>query len=252
MLRRYDAIAASDNSAGGDTLFDLDNMAYLKHSGRLNFRKFGSFVVSSLVAVLIMGGIWHSRPSSKLPPLQVVASSCGTAKFMGTWFVIGVKPTIFEKTCSNAVEKYSWTSLNNPKEGHDIGIDFQYNQDLTPNSTLKSLPQKGWIQGTDKNNSATWKVSPVWPVKLPYLILENDDQCQEYTVIGYPSRAYCWIMARTPQMPDETYDRLTTLLKVKHQYNLDSLRKVPQIWSRAEREKRGLTEKEIPDSMLLK
>ena len=57
-------------------------------------------------------------------------------------------------------------------------------------------------------------------------------------------------MARTPQMPDETYNRLTKLLVEKHHYDLDGLRKVPQIWSRTEREMRGLTEKEIPDSML--
>jgi apolipoprotein D and lipocalin family protein len=191
----------------------------------------------------------NAGSSSKLPPLQV-AASCDTAKFMGTWFVIGVKPTMFEKTCSNAVEKYTWVSQSNPKSGHDIAIDFQYNKDLTPDSPLKSMPQKGWIQGDDTSNSATWRVSPLWPIKMPYLILEVDDQCQEYTVIGYPSRDYCWIMARTPQLPDATYNKLTKLLEEKHQYDLEGLRKVPQIWSRAEREKRGLTEKEIPDSML--
>lgn len=187
--------------------------------------------------------------SNKLPPLQV-AASCDTAMFMGTWFVIGVKPTIFEKTCSNAVEKYTWLSKDKPA-GHDIDIDFKYNSDVTPDSALKSMPQKGWIQGDDKSNSATWKVSPLWPVKMPYLILEVDsDQCREYTVIGYPSRDYCWIMARQPVLPEETYNKLTKLLEEKHLYNLDGLRKVPQIWSRAEREKRGLTDKEIPDSML--
>ena len=195
-----------------------------------------------------MGNLTSS--ASKLPPLQV-ASSCDTAKFMGTWFVIGVKPTMFEKTSSNAVEKYTWISQNNEKSGHDIDIDFHYNAKETPDSPMKSLPQKGWIQGNDKSNSATWKVSPFWPIKMPYLILECDDECKEYTVIGYPNRDYCWIMARTPQMPDKLYEELTTRLREKHQYDLDGLRKVPQQWTAQEREKRGLTAKEIPDSMLL-
>jgi len=195
-----------------------------------------------------MGNLTSS--ASKLPPLQV-ASSCDTAKFMGTWFVIGVKPTMFEKTSSNAVEKYTWISQNNDKSGHDIDIEFKYNAKETPDSPMKSLPQKGWIQGNDKANSATWKVSPFWPIKMPYLILECDDECKEYTVIGYPSRDYCWIMARTPQMPDKLYEELTTRLREKHQYDLDGLRKVPQQWTKQEREKRGLTAKEIPDSMLL-
>ena len=193
----------------------------------------------------------NTSSASKLPPLQV-ASSCDTAKFMGTWFVIGVKPTMFERTCSNAVEKYTWRTQDDPKgaRGHDIDIDFRYNAKETPDSALKSLPQKGWIQGDDKSNSALWKVSPFWPIKMPYLILECDDECREYTVIGYPSRDYCWIMARTPHMPDATYDKLTKLLKEKHQYDLDGLRRVPQNWTAAERERRGLTSAEIPDSML--
>jgi apolipoprotein D and lipocalin family protein len=85
---------------------------------------------------------------------------------------------------------------------------------------------------------------------MPYLILEVDDKCQEYTIIGYPSREYCWIMARKPQMPEKQYEELTRLLVEKHQYNLEGLRKVPQIWTKDEREKRGLTADEIPDSML--
>lgn len=187
--------------------------------------------------------------SAKLPPL-IAATNCDTAKFMGNWFVVGVKPTIFEKTCSNAVENYTWISKDDPKAAHDIDIDFKYNKDVTPESPIKSLPQKGWIQGDDKSHSATWRVSPFWPIKMPYIILEVDDQCQDYAVIGYPSRDYCWIMARTPTMPDATYDKMTKLLVEKHQYDLNGLRRVPQNWSREEREKRGLTAKDIPDGLL--
>lgn len=121
--------------------------------------------------------------SSSLPALQTVAT-CDTARFMGTWFVIGVKPTAFEKTCSNAVENYTLMENKN----YDIDIDFQYNQDEPIRSKLKSLPQKGWVQG-DKSNSGDWKVSPFWPIKMPYKIIELDDKDYSYCVIGYPSRA---------------------------------------------------------------
>lgn len=194
-----------------------------------------------------------STSKELLPPLQV-AASVDTAKFMGTWFVVGVKPTVFEKTCSNAVERYTWLtapdSNKTKSSSHDIDIDFSYNAKETPDSPIKKMPQKGWIQGPDKSNSAEWKVSPLWPIKMPYLILETDPNCQEYCVIGYPSRDYCWIMGRTPQMNPATYDRLTQLLQEKHQYSLEGLRRVPQQWTRAERDKRGLTATEIPDHQL--
>eukprot|EP00522_Entomoneis_paludosa_P015365 CAMPEP_0172439308 /NCGR_PEP_ID=MMETSP1065-20121228/341_1 /TAXON_ID=265537 /ORGANISM="Amphiprora paludosa, Strain CCMP125" /LENGTH=198 /DNA_ID=CAMNT_0013187975 /DNA_START=167 /DNA_END=763 /DNA_ORIENTATION=- len=188
----------------------------------------------------------NSASSSSLPPLKTV-SSCNTNKVMGTWFVIGVKPTAFETTCSNAVEIYSRAD---PKKNNDVNIDFQYNKNDPITSPLKSLPQKGWVQG-DKEDSGEWKVSPVWPIKMPYLILDVDQQDYQYVLIGYPSRDYAWIMGRTPNMPEETYNMLTKQLEEKHQYNLEGLRKVPQVWTAAERTKRGFTEKEIPDSMLV-
>jgi apolipoprotein D and lipocalin family protein len=188
----------------------------------------------------------NSSSASNLPALQTVAS-CETAKVMGTWFVQGVKPTMFEKTCSNAVEIYSFAP---EKKGHDIDIDFKYNKEDPITSPLKSLPQKGWIQG-DKTNTGEWKVSPFWPVKMPYLILEVDNDKYDWIVIGYPSRAYCWIMSRRPNFPEKTYDMLVDRLKEKHQYDLAGLRKVPQKWTKEERERRGLT-KDIPDNMLSK
>ena len=163
-------------------------------------------------------------------------------------FVIGVKPTIFEKTCSNAVEKYT---LMGPDSKFDIDIDFQYNENDPMSSKLKSLPQKGWVQG-DRSNSGLWKVSPTWPIKMPYMIIEVDETNYEYAVIGYPNRAYAWILGRKPQMSDKTYDMLTKRMVEKHQYSLEGLRKVPQVWTAEEREKRGLTKEEIPDSMLTK
>lgn len=180
-------------------------------------------------------------------PLQAV-KNCETAKFMGTWFVIGVKPTAVETKNSNAVERYTW--LENKK--HDIDIDFQFNKGEPITSKLSSLPQKGWVDNDDKTNSGRWKVSPVWPLKLPYLIIDVDVQDYKYAVIGYPSRAYAWLLYRHPQMPQDLYDRLTKELVEVHGYNLDGWRKVPQKWTAAEREKRGLSAEDIPDSMLEK
>ena len=104
---------------------------------------------------------------------------------------------------------------------------------------------------TNRLNSGDWKVSPQWPLKMPYQIIEVDDKDYSYVVIGYPNRAYCWIMGRKPVMDEALYKSLTMKLVEKHQYSLDGLRRVPQRWTAEEREKRGLTPAEIPDSMLI-
>ena len=190
--------------------------------------------------------------SSKVPPLQTVPT-CQTNSCMGTWFVIAVKPTPFETTCSNAVERYvrvTHSTTSSTKKTHDIDIDFQYNKKDPISSTLKSLPQRGWVQGNDVENSGEWKVSPFGFIRLSYPIIELDDVNYEYCVVGSQGRSYVWIMARKPVMEDKTYAMLTNRLVQQHGYTLDGLRRVPQVWTRAERLKRGLVD-EIPDELLV-
>jgi apolipoprotein D and lipocalin family protein len=207
----------------------------------------GVILTVNKVVLVIKSNQYIMGNSSSLPPLKTVAS-CNTQQFMGTWFVIAVKPTLLERTCSNAVEKY--TFLEN-SEKHDIDIDFTYNQKEPLTSSFKSLPQKGWVQGEKKTESSLWKVSPMWPIKMPFPIIELGND-YDYCVIGFPNRQYCWIMSRKPVMEESLYNDLTNKLVEKHQYSLDGLRKVPQKWTREECEKRGLTVKEVPDKLLSK
>ena len=189
--------------------------------------------------------------SSSLPALKTVAS-CDTTRFMGTWYVVGVKPTAFETTCSNAVEKYTLLDNEGSKK-HDIDIDFQYNSKEDPFDTtnnVKSVPQKGWVQGNNRLQGGDWKVSPFWPIKMTYPIIELDEKDYSYAVIGYPSRAYCWILSRKPTMEETLYNSIEKKLVDNHQYDLKGLRKVPQKWTADERTKRGLTKEELPDSFL--
>mmetsp|Transcript_61323 Transcript_61323/g.72831 ORF Transcript_61323/g.72831 Transcript_61323/m.72831 type:complete len:207 (+) Transcript_61323:48-668(+) len=195
-----------------------------------------------------MGNL-STRGANRYPPLQPVPT-CDTARFMGTWFVIGNKPTLLERTASNAVEIYTWDKEPKPR-APDIRIDFKMNRNEPIVSKLISLPQKGWIQSEDKSTASEWRVSPVWPVKLPYVIIELDDENYEYCVIGYPNREYAWIMARKPQMDDMKYKMICEKLKSVHKYDLAGLRKVPHKWTKEERARRGL-ENEIPDDMLWK
>lgn len=51
-------------------------------------------------------------------------------------------------------------------------------------------------------------------------------------------------------MEEATYNMLTQRLVDKHQYSLDGLRKVPQVWTKDERKKRGL-EDVIADEFLV-
>ncbi len=87
-------------------------------------------------------------------------------RFMGTWHVMAGRFTVFEKDAFNATETYKW----NQKEQR-IDINFQYNKGAL-DGPKKKIPQKGWID--DHHTNATWKVSPIWPLKFGYLIIALD------------------------------------------------------------------------------
>mmetsp|Transcript_26208 Transcript_26208/g.36503 ORF Transcript_26208/g.36503 Transcript_26208/m.36503 type:complete len:188 (-) Transcript_26208:270-833(-) len=119
-------------------------------------------------------------------------------KFVGKWYVVGVIPTYFEKGAYNPCENYTWDS-----KSKKIKVDFTYNaSSLTgkPKSLKQTLIPDGYPE-----SSGRMTVSPFWPVKVPFLVMEMSP---DYTncMIGYPTRAYLWIMSRQPAMDKKIYD----------------------------------------------
>jgi apolipoprotein D and lipocalin family protein len=109
-------------------------------------------------------------------------------RFMGTWYVMAGRFTPLEKDVFNAIEKYTWN-----EEKERIDIDFSYNKGSLQ-GPLKKIPQKGWI--VDHKTNATWKISPLWPLKFTYLVVALDPD-YEWTAIGVPNKNYLWIMTRS-------------------------------------------------------
>ena len=119
--------------------------------------------------------------STKLEPLKPV-DNVPVRQLFGTWFVIAVMPTIFEKGAHNAIETYSdggkpgavdidfraWSASHAIDASHAIRTGYNKNALDGP---LKKLPQTGSSWYDDK--TAGWKVSPFWPVKMPYLVIDK-------------------------------------------------------------------------------
>ncbi len=139
-------------------------------------------------------------------------------KFMGKWYVIANIPTFIEKGAYNATETYTW----NEKENR-IDVDFKFNQDRFDGKE-KSYPQKAFIYDTKTN--AEWRIQPFWPLKFAYLITDLAPD-YSYTVVAVPDRKHVWIMARTPNLPEEIYQEILSKLR-KQSFDLKDLQKVPQ------------------------
>ena len=135
---------------------------------------------------------------------------------MGKWYVIASRPTSFEEGAYNAVEIYTYNSKKD-----EIDIDFTYNKNSL-SGEKKSVPQKGYV--IDKINNSYWKVSPFWPLKFDYLIIGLDKN-YEWCVIGVPDEKFIWIMARTPVVQDDVYNKILGNIKDLN-YNIENIKRV--------------------------
>lgn len=141
-------------------------------------------------------------------------------QFMGDWYVIANIPTPFELNSMNAVESFHWNETEKR-----IDVDYHFNEGGV-DGPVKHYPQKAWI-ANDKTN-AEWKVQFVWPLKLPYRILEVAPD-YSWALVGTSQKGFVWMLARKPHIDVQTYQMLCEKL-ARYNYDISRLRKVPQIW----------------------
>lgn len=138
-------------------------------------------------------------------------------RYLGTWYEIARFPHSFEKNLLGVTATYSMC-----EDGKIRVVNQGYKDSL--DGKLSVAVGKAKIPNT--NEPGKLKVSFFWFFYADYFVLELDENYQ-YAMIGSSSPKYFWILSRTPQMDDATYQMLLEKAR-KRGYNLDKLEKVPQ------------------------
>ena len=68
----------------------------------------------------------------------------------------------------------------------------------------------------------------VWPIKADYRIVYLDNDYSQ-TVIARQKRDFVWIMARTPEIPEQEYQKLIEFV-ASIGYDTSKIERVPQRW----------------------
>ena len=178
--------------------------------------KFSNSVRLQIATVLML--VVLSACASKAPEMKTV-DYVDIDRFMGDWYVIANIPTFLEKGAHNAVENYQ---LN---EDGTIATTFTFRADAFDGKPKEYNP-KGFI--TDTKSNALWGMRFIWPIKADYRIVYLDDAYSQ-TIVGRESRDYVWIMARTPSISDQDYERLVSIVE-SIGYDVSKLQRVPQSW----------------------
>ncbi|MDZ7821087.1 MAG: lipocalin family protein [Candidatus Marinimicrobia bacterium] len=173
-----------------------------------------AFVIRCLVLIAVLLSVLAAKA-----PFQEVVDHVDLEKFSGDWYVVALLPSIIEKNAVNGIETYTF-------EGDDrVHVRYVFHK-RSPEGRRKVTTQRGWI--TNKENNAEWKVQPIWPLRLPYLIIDLAEDYR-YTVIGTNNYKYVWIMAREPYLSDADYRGIIARLDARG-YDTDEIQIMPQEW----------------------
>jgi apolipoprotein D and lipocalin family protein len=164
-----------------------------------------------LITALLLGAC-RSTPA----PLPVMAE-VDVPRFMGDWYVIACIPTRIERDAYGAVESYRLD-----KDGHVL-TTFTFHEGSFA-GPLKRYTPVGFV--TEGSHGAVWGMRFVWPFRADYRVMYIDPDYTQ-TIVGREKRDYAWIMARTPMLTPEEYEKLTGRLAAAG-YDLTALRRVPQ------------------------
>jgi len=173
-----------------------------------------------MLAVLVLLAASTSLfAQSRKPPFQKVVERMDMERFLGPWYVIALLPSIFEKDAVNGIETYSLDAKGN------IRVEYVLYK-KTPTGKKTVMHQKGWIM--DKETNTEWEIQPIWPLRLPYLIIDLADDYR-YTVIGTNNFKYVWIMAREPVLSADDYQGILSRLEARG-YKIEDIKVMPQVW----------------------
>ena len=174
-------------------------------------------MLRALLVLLVLTNLAGCQ-SQRLAPIAL-AGPVDIPRFMGDWYVIAHIPLPPEKQAWNGIERYD---LN---EDGSITTTFTFRKGGADGEQKRYTPT-AWV--TDHPSKAVWKMQFLWPFKADFRIVWLDDDYQT-TIIGRQKRDYVWIMARTPQIDDSTYQAMLAFLQ-QQGYSLEKLRRVPQQW----------------------
>lgn len=156
--------------------------------------------------------------SGKEYPLEVV-DKVEVDRYMGTWYEIASFPTKFQEGCHCTTAEYRL-----PEDKDFVRVVNSCRRD-SANGELDVAKGKAFI--ADDSTNAKLKVQFFWPFRGKYWIIALDEVDYQYALVGHPNREYLWILSRTPQMADSTYNQLLDIA-AERDFNTDRLQQTDQ------------------------
>lgn len=171
-----------------------------------------------LASLLLAAALAACASSPKLPPIER-AAQVDLPRFMGEWYVIAHTPTFIDGDGYNQVESYRLD------DDGSIATTFTFRDGGFDGKPKRYTPRGYVVPGT---GNAEWGMQFLWPFRGEFLITELADDYSS-VVIARSKRDMVWLLARSPEMSDEAYDRHLQRIAAMG-YDLADVRRVPHRW----------------------
>jgi len=173
--------------------------------------------MKAFLILLVALSLSSCANTMKSPPLKTVPH-VDLQRYVGDWYVFAHIPYSLENGKVGTLDRYALRP--------DGKMDNIY---LFRRGSLDApLEQwKGVARVHNPKTNAEWRVQFIWPLRVPYLIIDLDPEYQ-WSVVGYPNRKLAWVLSRQPVLDETTYKGILQRL-ADQGYDPQMLAKVPQI-----------------------
>ena len=149
--------------------------------------------------LFIMMGLFGCKSNEPLP----VADNVDLERYSGKWYEIAAFPQRFQKGCACTSAEYQLTDKNYIRV-----INRCKKPDGWDQAEGKAFVQKG-------TGNAKLKVQFFWPFRGKYWIIGLDED-YKWALVGHPNRDYLWILSRTRDMDETTYQKILSMAEEKN------------------------------------
>jgi apolipoprotein D and lipocalin family protein len=158
---------------------------------------------AAILLILTGTTVWSRTTDQR--PLDVVPA-VDLARYAGTWYEVARFPNRSQQKCLGEVTAaYSLLSDNEVKVVNSCRV--KNGQITKAEGTARRAEDKG------PNSKLMVRFAPSFLSWLPvvwgdYWIIDLA-QDYSYAVVGSPDRKYLWVLSRTPQLAEATYEQIT-------------------------------------------
>jgi len=162
-----------------------------------------AMIVRSICLVVVCSLAWSCSKARQSSSSLSTAAYIDISKLSGEWHIPARIPTILDRNAVSMRVKIV------PDSHGSMKIEWLFKSDST---TDADTTWKLTSSLENQSSTTTWVISPLWPLRFRYQVIEYSGD-YSWVVVGSADRRYVWILSRDKDMPPELLSGLLSRLE---------------------------------------